>query len=104
MKTDSIKKEIAKCIQYQSSWMSTASWIMSDISLIDDMEADDVKRTVALFSDIFRYNAHMISKLNELMEHMNMVGRKLKAKASAEKGRKDGNDCDRDADENDRLV
>lgn len=104
MKTDSIEKEIAKCIQYQNSWMLTASWIMSDISWIDGVEADDVKRTVTLFSDIIRYNANMISSLNDLMEHLNTVGRKLEAKASAGKGREDGNDCDRDADEDDRLV
>lgn len=104
MKTDSIEKEIAKCIQYQNSWMSRASWIMSNISWIDDMEVDDVKETVRLFSNTIRYSANVISSLNDLMEHMNMVGRRLEAKASAGKGMKDGDDCDRDADENDRLV
>lgn len=104
MKIDSIEKEIAKCIQYQNRWMLTASWIMSGIPWIDDMEADDVKRTVTLFLDIIRYNANIISSLNDLMEHMNMASRKLEAKASAGKGRKDGDDCDRDADEDDYLV
>lgn len=94
MGIDSIEKSIAKCIQYQNTWMATASWIMSDISENDAMEKDDVKYAAGLFSDVVRHSSDVIASLNKLMEHMGAVGRKLEAKAAAGKGEEDGNDCD----------
>lgn len=94
MDIESIEKSIAKCIQYQNTWMATASWIMSDISENDAIEKDDVRYAAALFSDVVRYSSDVIASLNKLMEHMGTVGRKLEVKAAAGKGEEDGNGCD----------
>lgn len=88
MGTKEIKRSISKNVEYQNNWMSSASWIMSDIAGIEGIDGERLAKASGLFADIVRYNLDIIRSMNDLADLMDEI--ETKADIDARTGKEAG--------------